>query len=140
MARNNPIKSKLLCKIKQFCFSNKICLTKYLRALYMLQHACNSKCPIFRLESYNAVKHEFAKVDFLIKSTHYLTKHQFSFPDDNSQIFNQFMLGGGQKAEEGSKQSNLCHFIPKIFALQFSPAINILLVAQITVKSQETTI
>ena len=47
------------------------------------------------------------------------------------------MLGGGQKAEEGSKQSNLCHFIPKIFALQFSPAINILLVAQILLNRKK---
>ena len=70
-------------------------------------------------ESYNAVKHEFAKVDFLIKSTHYLTKHRFSFPDDNSQIFNQFMLGGGQETEEGSKQSNFCDLLLKYLLSNF---------------------
>ena len=36
------------------------------------------------------------------------------------------LLGEGQQVEEGSKQSNLCHFTSKIFALQFSLAINIL--------------
>ena len=70
-------------------------------------------------ESYNAVKHEFAKMDFLIKSTHYLTKHRFSFPDDNSQIFNQFMLGGGQETEEGSKQSNFCDLLLKYLLSNF---------------------
>ena len=64
--------------------------------------------------------HRILKVDFLLLIKSYLmTKHQFQFPDDNSQIFNQVMLGGGQTVWEGQKQStfyqSLHRFLPSNF-------------------------